>query len=83
MGNTLNIAGGGQKNDGDIKFGLDRSARGKAVAFRQGYVKQHQVRLFRRQRRHSGSLSGHASDNISCAVQIFSQVGDDRLIVFH
>ena len=36
-----------------------------------------------RQRRHSGSLSGHASDNISCTVQIFGQVGDDRLIVLH
>ena len=77
------IAGGGQKNDGDIKFGLDRSARGKAVALRQRHVKQHQIRPFFRQHRNSGRLSGHASDNISCTVQIFSQVGDDRLIIFY
>lgn len=30
------IAGGGQKNDGQAKFGFDGSARGKAVALRQG-----------------------------------------------
>lgn len=54
------IAGGGQENNGDIKFGLDRSARGKAVPSceNDGIM----MRYWGVGKRRGTELPGHISD---------------------